>query len=347
LIISTSTPTSTHSRPLWRSILRLFVRLVNASAQLYALALIAFLLVLYLFGERWTPVRLVNSLMPNPLLPALVLCGLFLLLRRWLTVALLTPGVVVFVVLYGSLYLPGTPPSVAADAPRLRVMTYNIRTTAGTVGSASSVIRAANADIVGLQELHTSGARMLAAGLADMYPYHALHTEGETLIGVGLFSRYPIIDSDYWRAAMGNQRVEVDFNGQRVVVYNVHPPPPSMSRSGQLARDQEIGALLARSAEETLPTLLIGDFNTNDQNPIYREITARYRDSYREAGWGTGATFPNMQFVYSLLRYLPPVVRIDYIFHDERWTTTQAYVGRDSGGSDHYPVIAELALPAA
>jgi endonuclease/exonuclease/phosphatase family metal-dependent hydrolase len=43
-------------------------------------------------------------------------------------------------------------------------------------------------------------------------------------------------------------------------------------------------------------------------------------------------------------RPFPPVVRLDYVFHDDHFRTLSAHVWQDSGGSDHLPVIASLAL---
>jgi endonuclease/exonuclease/phosphatase family metal-dependent hydrolase len=74
-------------------------------------------------------------------------------------------------------------------------------------------------------------------------------------------------------------------------------------------------------------------------------MTAHYHDSYREAGWGLGFTFPaNGPYATSVFQWIPPLVRLDYIFHDAAFEAVEARVWPTSGGSDHLPVFAALAL---
>lgn len=78
-----------------------------------------------------------------------------------------------------------------------------------------------------------------------------------------------------------------------------------------------------------------------DQSPGYRELRRRLLDAYREAGWGFGHTFPDME-----VRSMPtpfPLVRIDYIFHSRDMRASRSYVG-DRGGPDHRFLVAELSF---
>ena len=56
--------------------------------------------------------------------------------------------------------------------------------------------------------------------------------------------------------------------------------------------------------------------------------------------------FPNFTYAFNI-RYLPPIARIDYIFHDSQFQPLTIRVGTDSAGSDHYPIFAELALTSS
>jgi endonuclease/exonuclease/phosphatase family metal-dependent hydrolase len=40
---------------------------------------------------------------------------------------------------------------------------------------------------------------------------------------------------------------------------------------------------------------------------------------------------------------VPALIRIDHIFHSSHFTALNAHMLNDSGGSDHLPVVAELA----
>ena len=84
--------------------------------------------------------------------------------------------------------------------------------------------------------------------------------------------------------------------------------------------------------------LIAGDFNITDQSADYQRITVVYDDSYKQVGYGMGTTFP------AHIPFLPSLLRIDYVFHSEDFTPLQADVLYSSGGSDHRPLVVELAL---
>jgi endonuclease/exonuclease/phosphatase (EEP) superfamily protein YafD len=70
---------------------------------------------------------------------------------------------------------------------------------------------------------------------------------------------------------------------------------------------------------------------------LYLALTSRLRDAYRDVGWGMGFTFTRFRELGL------PMWRIDYVFHSPNLVATRAIVG-DYGGSDHRPVIADLAF---
>jgi hypothetical protein len=87
---------------------------------------ICYLLARLAVGERWNVVALANNLLPWLCWTGMILGGIGLLYAdRWLLAGLQMPALVVFGVVYGTLFLPGraTP---AADEPTLTVATYNV-----------------------------------------------------------------------------------------------------------------------------------------------------------------------------------------------------------------------------
>jgi endonuclease/exonuclease/phosphatase family metal-dependent hydrolase len=81
-----------------------------------------------------------------------------------------------------------------------------------------------------------------------------------------------------------------------------------------------------------------------DQSDAYRQMNDRLHDTFRETGQGMGFTFPAS--TPSKVRLFPPLLRIDYIWHSDQFTAHAVAVGRDSGISDHHPVVARLVLHA-
>ncbi len=328
---------------------RLGLRLIVAALVIYGAGIVGYLLARLLFGESWTPVALGNSLMPTLLFPTLPAVLILLGLRRWKSAGLLLPGALLLIVQYGGFLVR---PVVAApdSAPQIRVLTFNIASKTSGFQPIELIILSSDADVVTLQELLTPAADDLSAALADRYPYHALHPFDDYARGVGVFSRYPISDDFYFNEfALGAQRIRLTFDhSQSIIVYSAHPTSPRILGGYDASyRSADIGRLLADARQQTDPVLLAGDFNITDQTDDYGRIAAVYGDAFRSAGFGFGLTFPYAGKMSAALAFLPPIIRIDYVFFDRHWQALEAYRLGDSGGSDHYPFYARLALRQA
>jgi endonuclease/exonuclease/phosphatase (EEP) superfamily protein YafD len=90
------------------------------------------------------------------------------------------------------------------------------------------------------------------------------------------------------------------------------------------------------------PSLLVGDFNKTPFSLLYQRLRRHgLLDAFQEVGCGFGFTFP--VFGRFLRLPLPPLVRIDYIWHTPDLRAIRCRTGPD-GGSDHLPLRAELEL---
>jgi vancomycin resistance protein VanJ len=327
-----------------RSLLRsVLLALYTALTGAYGLSVAGFLLLHFGVGERWTLVALFNTFLHLLLMPSVVLLPVSLLLRRWVAALLVVPAFAAFALAYGGQFLPKG--GASADVPSFTLLTYNMRADNAAIRDVEAVIRSANADIVAVQELNIPGAALFSESFRDVYPYQALHPQAD-YSGQGIFSRYPISADDYWQIVLGHQRAIINLNRTSFALYNAHPVQPWAT--GKLmdtsVRQQELDSSLERAAKETMPTLIVGDFNMTDWAADYRRITAQYADSYREAGWGMGFTFPAFSVTNQQLAFLPPLARIDYVFHDRSFWALEATVLPDTGGSDHHPLLVRLAL---
>ena len=59
--------------------------------------------------------------------------------------------------------------------------------------------------------------------------------------------------------------------------------------------------------------------------------------------WAQAMFDPILRF----FSYLPPLARIDYVFHNDSFQALAAHVLASSGGSDHRPLLAKLELTPA
>jgi len=327
-----------------RALLNVGVAVMGA----YGLNVSIFLILRLLVGEQWTIIGWFNSFVHLLVIPSALL-PVALLLRRRIAAALLVLPLLVCLSIYVPPFLPRPALAAPEDAPQLSVLSYNLKSQAVNFEPLTQVIREADADVVALQELSEAAAAHLEMAFAAEYPYRALHPQpGAPIPGQGILSRYPITGDAYWRIYLGHQRVTLDVAGQAITVYNVHPGQP-LSPGGFTRRLEEITAVLNRVRAEAGPLLLVGDFNMSDQSDPYREITAWYGDAYRQAGAGMGFTFPagvpQFQALSDTVRLrIFPLARLDYIFYDAAFLPVAARVWPDSGGSDHHPVLATLAL---
>jgi vancomycin resistance protein VanJ len=329
--------------PTRKTIFRALLHLVLAAANVYGLMVSALLLLRILFGERWSFMGLFDSFAHLLMMPALPLIVVLLVMRRRTALLQGIPAMA-FLLSYGVFFLPHTV-QAAPDTPEIRIVTYNLNKSNQALDAVEANLRALNADMVAFQELNPVLAAGLQDRLSDLYPYAALHPDlADGFAGLGILSRYPILADTYWPIGLGHQRVEVDVNGVRIAVHNTHPTHPlrGLGYDGT-GRAAAISAALDKTAADDEPLLLVGDFNMTDQTGDYQRVTSVYHDSWHEVGQGMGFTFPDFK-VLPFLKFLPPLARIDYVFHNSDFEALQIQVGGSSGGSDHRPVYAVLAL---
>lgn len=300
-------------------------------------------LVFYLFvNANRSIVELVKTLFVLGLWLSLPMWLLTLGLRAWPFDVMGGLLVAVFLWVYYPYLMPRNP-DVPQDLPRLTVMTFNIKATHEGLVEA---IRSADADIVAIQELNVETTLYLAE-LSEIYPYQALHAQlDDEFKGQGILSRFPILDDEYWEYpdipyTLGHQRVEVDFNGTLIVIYNTHPWPPLAWESGYDDESHRLVVedILRRTDNESAPLIILGDFNMTEIFYEYHQLAERYTDSYRAAGNGIGYTFPNFSF-----RPFPSLLRLDYVWHNDAFISVDSVVWPDHGASDHSPVRSTLAL---
>ncbi len=321
------------------------ITLLVVLIDLYSISVIVLLVLRLLFGEQWWIVGLFNSLQPIALLPAPFLLIIALPLRKIRLIAQLLPTVAVLVMAYGALFVPRSQ-AIPPEADTVTVMTYNVLADISPSADIIDVIRDTTPDIIALQEYSANAAAVVSEELASTYPHQSARSDAT--VSQGILSRYPIVSERFWTVGgrPGYQRITVNRNGERLVVYNIHTPPPRLIPFDARGRRSGIDDLLARLVSERNPTVVLGDFNMTDQSTDYRRLAARYPDAYREVGYGFGNTFPNFgqidttqRDVLAPLPWIPPLLRIDYAFHNEGLRALSAEVWPQTGGSDHHPLL--------
>jgi vancomycin resistance protein VanJ len=339
-----------------------FQKLVNIAAGLYLLFILAYLLARFIIQDGFWFVALLNSFAFVLFLPLPLLLILALLSRSRRAFVRLLPVVVVVLLWFGPRWLPK---ATADIPPDLRVMTNNVWHWNRTPEAVVALIQATRPDVVLLQEVDPATQGAALAALDAAYPYQERLTDSiragmYTAVNITL-SRYPFVVSEIVQLDSASMpaiwRNVIEVEEQRVAVYNVHltspvgPPriPIGDNYFAQVAlgfddteRNRQIDALLAYLDTEIYPYIVGGDFNMGDLSMTYTRVASQMRDSFGEAGYGYGGTWPVTEAL-GLPDFLPPFMRMDYLWHSDALKPLSAWLSHYVGG-DHLPVLADFAF---
>lgn len=317
-------------------------RVLHAVAVVYAIfTLLVFGLWLVVGDTPWTTV--VNLATFWWLVPSLLLLVVALFLRNGrAAVWLLVPGLL-FAWTYGSAFT-----AAPRDADHdLRVASFNTFVHVSGERHVLDLVGRVAPDVLVLQEVFPPRQAQLASLLADAMPHHHVE-QSQGVGGVGVWSRHPITDVRLVDEAFDVSRttfvVTLDVDGRPLQVVPAHliSPCPTCGASilerleleGEVRR-AEIGMVLD-ALDPSVPTVVAGDLNSNERSVAYRQLArAGFRDPQREVGEGMGFTWPAD-------RRVPAFLRIDWILVRDL-EPVRAWVG-DAGGSDHRPVIVDVAF---
>lgn len=227
----------------------------------------------------------------------------------------------------------------------LTAMTFNLGAGLAEPARLVAALRAASADLVGLQEVAPAQAAAIEAALADLYPYRVIHPLG--IPGKGLLSRFPLAGEELLELFSGRPdlRATVAAPGGPLAVLVGHPPPPRFGRRWpeNAAAATQLAALAAAAAGGG-PALLLADVNRAPWQAAARRLAAAgLVDAFAAAGQGRGATTPTRLTASGPVGRLalPPLLRVDYVWHTPHFRAVAAWLG-DAAGSDHRPVLARL-----
>lgn len=276
------------------------------------------------------------------------------------------------------------PPTPSAGEPAsLRVMSFNIRYGTADDGANSwpfrrdlvfDVIRGYRPDLLGVQEALRAQLDEIGTAVPGYTEIGAGRDDGRTageysaiLFRHGRFE--PLDSGTFWfsdtpdvpgSTSWGNRitriatwaRLRDITSGATFVVYNLHfdhESQPSRERSAEM-----LATRLARHGAE--PVIVMGDFNSGEDNPAYRFLTGtgtlstrtlespRLRDTYRVVHPGD-----TLVGTFNGFTGARDGEKIDHILISGGWTVVDAAIVTTSAAgrypSDHFPVTAVVRPP--
>ncbi len=329
---------------------------------IYGICFVGYLIAYKLIGDRFWPLALVNTFAYVIFIPLIILLPLTLLVGSRVGLLRLLPIVAIFI-LWAIPYIKPHPVLASSTSNSIRIVTFNTLWDNRKRDDLLQWFRDTDADIIFLQEVTVDAVGQMQLGLADTYPYQPVSTDSEEWGGNTILSHIPILSFEYVDLGVPNsmqpQRITAEINGVRFAAYNIHLEWPMSSErplKAQISRlspslgfaagyndrirNMQIDRLVTHLQNEPYPYFLGGDFNTSDQSPSYNNLASVGIDSFRQAGAGFGATWP-VASVQRLPFFVPPLIRIDYVFHSDGFRAISAQPGSPMG-SDHLPLFVTL-----
>ncbi|HTW18989.1 MAG TPA: endonuclease/exonuclease/phosphatase family protein [Mycobacteriales bacterium] len=228
--------------------------------------------------------------------------------------------------------------SEPTPAAELRVMTYNVRSLRDDVTALASIVRAADPDVVLVQEaprfLRWRSKRAALARRCGLVVATADRPGGLCIL-VALrvdvlgttFTMLPRLPGHHQRVAVG---AILRRAGQRWRVLDLH------LSTDPAERERHVPLLVELVGEDTDPPLVVGgDINDVAGSPAYSVFSERMQDCFAVAGAGSGATAPART----------PQRRIDAVFAGPAVDVVACEVlapPSATRASDHLPVLAVL-----
>lgn len=228
----------------------------------------------------------------------------------------------------------------------VRVATYNVFTGMHDTEQTAAVICKTNADIVALQEVAPQAAVMLDRALAADFKHRSFSN------GLVILSRHPIRNTHFLRSEQGINGflfAEIDHPQGRIQVANLHLDPirtwtfcqkltlpiQLLWQQGSIQRSEI--AQVSESLQPDLPTIVLGDFNRVSDAATSKLHKLGFVDSFAAVTQKPDNTHT---LHFSILGFQVGR-RVDFIFHDRSFETTESHVvsGRPS---DHDPVVSVL-----
>jgi endonuclease/exonuclease/phosphatase (EEP) superfamily protein YafD len=90
-------------------------------------------------------------------------------------------------------------------------------------------------------------------------------------------------------------------------------------------------------AQETMPVIVIGDFNATPWSYAFKDFSSETGLVNSQNGYGLDATWPST--------FPVTLVPLDHMLHSDSLTTVTRKVGPDLG-SDHLPLLVEVSRSA-
>lgn len=323
-----------------------------------------------LFGGNVNPAGNTAQAMLVYILPLLIAVNAVLLIywlvrRNWIVAAMPVITIMCCIPYIGTLYQMRPKPADSESVSGIKIATYNVanfgRETSGFMAQdILSEMKRQHVDILCMQEYSdASGDKKNSDNYKEYFQYMA--TGNSDMV---IYSRYPIRRTGNIPFEQTNNSAmwaEINLNGKRIKVFNVHLETTGFNRTmhnaaklenqgiqvernalistiynnytlGMIIRAGQANIVANEMRQSDIPAIVCGDFNDVPYSYVYNTMLGNMTDGFKECGSGWMRTFRGKK-----------PVRIDYIFHDSNMNGLSYYTS-ELTYSDHYPVFMKIEI---
>ena len=233
-------------------------------------------------------------------------------------------------------YVAIVPTAVAAapvSGPPLELLSANVLFQNHSATRLLEIVRDASPDVVLLVEYTPEWAGMVGE-LRGAYPHRLEHPRHDPY-GIALFSRYEL--DGLAPFALGDTtavEATVRTPSGPLALIGVHLRAPTSPSRAEM-RNRQLDELAARVERANGPLAVIGDFNITPYSPYFEDWLARTGLTDTRRGRTPSPSWPTMLPILSIPIDHCAVSRDVVIINHRRLPAF---------GSDHYPILAEIAL---
>lgn len=252
----------------------------------------------------------------------------FFLLKRqkiWVLVSLCCLSINLGAI--GPYYLPQGQVSATTD---IRMLELNVLTRNQEGDRVISLVRESQPDIAFFLEVNKS-LQIALKSLQESYPYYIISDD------TALYSKLPLQDGEIHKFSVGKTFIaaKVKIKGKELhIVTADNYIPTKIKRFKQ--RNQQLAELGDYVAKIKTPVVVVGDLNMTMWSPYYQRFVRQTGLGNARYGFGILPTWP----AFMPLLYIP----IDHFLVSPELKVVNLHTG-DRVGSDHLPLIIDLAIP--
>ena len=221
-------------------------------------------------------------------------------------------------------------PAISDSKPTVSLLLANVHTANRNFDVLEQYISQTNPDVIALLETDSGWIDHLNGALFD-YPHRMLHARPDNF-GVALYAKFPLnntllVESGPWSLPTAVADLQIADKQVRLVL--THPIPP-ISWTQARARDAQLTQMASLK-----PDVLAGDLNATPWSPQIGKLLQQTHLSDSRTGFGLQGSWPT-------IAPAPLRIPIDHVFVSDKLHVVSRCIGPHIG-SDHFPVLVELA----